>query len=95
MEYREFKERQQKEFNKFPLGCAFTNEDFEKMKKELPLVNNKDKYLHIGGGVFIRKSDKKEFDKLNSKLKKEKKQFIKNNFYDAVLYELRNHVFYF
>ena len=91
MNYRQFKENQQKELNKFPLGCAFDKAQLIKMKEELPLKGDSDKYLSIGGGCFIRKSDEKAFDELNEKLSKEKKEFITCNFYDAVLYELNNH----
>lgn len=94
--YAELKNKLQKEFDAFPFGFAFSNEQFEKMKKELGVKDNSE-LISIGAGGFIRKTDEKALDELiNGKEKRMKeaiasdptgKGFIK----DMFLYELANH----
>lgn len=94
--YIELKNKIQKEVDEFPMGFAFSNEQFEKMKEELGVKEDRE-LLSIGAGGFIRKTDKEAFHELfNNKAKKideaiaEDKTgegFIK----DMFLYELANH----
>ncbi len=94
--YVELKNKLQKEFDEFPFGFAFSNEQFEKMKEELGVKDNSE-LISIGAGGYIRKSDEKALDELiNGKEKriadaiaedKTGEGFIK----DMFLYELANH----
>lgn len=94
--YIELKNKIQKEVDEFPMGFAFSNEQFEKMKEELG-VKEDSELLSIGAGGFIRKTDKEAFHELfNNKAKrideaiaedKTGEGFIK----DMFLYELANH----
>lgn len=94
--YMELKNKIQKEVDEFPMGFAFSNEQFEKMKEELG-VKEDSELLSIGAGGFIRKTDKETFNELfNNKAKrideaiaedKTGEGFIK----DMFLYELANH----
>ena len=94
--YMELKNKIQKEVDEFPMGFAFSNEQFEKMKEELG-VKEDSELLSIGAGGFIRKTDKEAFNELfNNKAKrideaiaedKTGEGFIK----DMFLYELANH----
>lgn len=94
--YYELKSKIQKEFDEFPFGFAFSNDQFEKMKEELG-VKDDSELISIGAGGFIRKSDEKALDELvNGKQKRIKEAinqdktgegFIK----DMFLYELANH----
>lgn len=96
--YQQLKDRQQKEFNAFPLGAAFSNKQFEEMMQKWGLtVNDVDKICSIGYGCFIRKIDKDRFHEMNARFKKEMQDAIAadktgNGFiYDMFLYELANH----
>lgn len=94
--YMELKNKIQKEVDEFPMGFAFSNEQFEKMKEELG-VKEDSELLSIGAGGFIRKTDREAFNELfNNKAKrfdeaiaedKTGEGFIK----DMFLYELANH----
>lgn len=94
--YYELKSKIQKEFDEFPFGFAFSNEQFEKMKEELGVKDNSE-LISIGAGGYIRKTDEKALDELvNGKEKRIKEEiekdltgegFIK----DMFLYELANH----
>lgn len=94
--YMELKNKIQKEVDEFPIGFAFSNEQFEKMKEELG-VKEDSELLSIGAGGFIRKTDREAFNELfNNKAKrideaiaedKTGEGFIK----DMFLYELANH----
>lgn len=76
----------------FPVGFAFSKDQFEKQKKRLNVKSN-DELVGIGKGGFIRKKDKEEFKKLFKYLDQKKKTFLKNpNFvYEMFLYELDNY----
>jgi len=52
--YTDLKNRQQEEFNAFPLGAAFGNKQFAEMMQAWGLTeNDTDKIYSIGGGVFF------------------------------------------
>ena len=84
--------------NAFPLGAAFSDKQFEEMMQKWGLtVNDADKICSIGGGCFIRKSDKAAFFEMLDRFKKEREDAIaadktgKGYIYDMFLYELANH----
>ena len=96
--YKELKSRQQKEIDAFPLGACFSNKQFEEMMAKWDLtVNDTDKICSVGGGCYIRKSDKDAFLEMFKRFDREKQDAIKedrtgNGFiYDMFLYELANH----
>lgn len=96
--YQQLKNRQQKEFNAFPLGAAFSKEQFAEMMQKWGLTeNNTDKIISIGYGCFIRKSDRERFDEMNARLNKEMQDAIAADktsdgfICDMFYYELANH----
>ena len=96
--YQEMKDRQQKEFDAFPMGAAFSNQQFKDMMKKWGLtVNDTDKIISIGGGCYIRKADKETFCALINRFNKEKENAITQDttgdgfIFDMFLYELANH----
>lgn len=91
MNYTELNNKHHKEYSDFPVFFAFSNEQFKESEQKFPLKNKDDEYLKIGMGGFIRKSDKKEYLEMMKKHSKERKEFIKNNFYECIRYELSNH----
>ena len=61
--YTDMKVRQQAEFNRFPIGAAFNDNQFREMMADWGLTEkDTDKVLSIGFGAFIRKTDKDTFD---------------------------------
>ncbi len=96
--YEQLKNRQQKEFNEFPLGAAFTKEQFAEMMSKWNLtVNDTDKILSVGCGCFIRKSDRESYKQLGERFTKETADAIAEDttgdgfVFDMFLYELANH----
>lgn len=97
--YRELRERQQAEFNKFPIKYAFTDDQFIKGMKELGLKEtDTDKVVSIGmGGGFIRKTDMDQLLQMVKKHEKELEDAIGNDetgegfIKEMFLYELGNH----
>ena len=96
--YDEMKHRQQAEFDKFPLGATFSDEQFEKMMAGWGLtVNDTDKIYSIGGGCFIRKSDSAALDEMTTRFDAEKKKAISEDatglgfIKDMFASELANH----
>lgn len=94
--YVELKNKLQKEFDEFPFGFAFSNEQFEKMKQELG-VKEDSELISIGAGGFIRKTDEKALDELiNGKEKRMQEAIAEDKtgegfIKDMFLYELANH----
>jgi len=94
--YAELKNKLQKEFDAFPFGFAFSNEQFEKMKEELGVKDNSE-LISIGAGGFIRKTDEKALDELINGKEKRMKEAIASDptgegfIKDMFLYELANH----
>lgn len=94
--YAELKNKLQKEFDEFPFGFAFSNEQFERMKEELG-VKEDSELLSIGAGGFIRKTDEKALDELINGKEKRMKDAIASDptgegfIKDMFLYELANH----
>lgn len=98
-QYVELKEKHSKEFNKFPIGFAFSESQFKETMKKLGLKENEtDKIIGIGiGGGFIRKTDVEAFNEMNKRHRQEEKDAIKNDLTgedyikDMFEYELANH----
>ena len=96
--YQEMKDRQQKEFDAFPVGAAFSNQQFQQMMEKWGLtINDTDKICSIGGGCYIRKTDKEALRDLINRLNKEKQDAIAADLtgdgfiFDMFVYELANH----
>jgi len=96
--YQEMKDRQQKEFDAFPIAAAFFNQQFESMMEKWGLtVNDTDKICSIGGGCYIRKADKDALIALINKTATEQKNAIAADttgdgfIFDMFVYELANH----
>ena len=65
MKYLELKQKQQKEVNEFPLGFAFSKEQFEEMMEKFGLdKNDTNKIYSIGAGGYVKKSDAEAMDKM-------------------------------
>ena len=96
--YQEMKARQQKEFDAFPMSAAFSNQHFKDMMEKWGLtVNDTDKICSIGGGCYIRKTDKEALCALINRLNNEKENAIAADLtgdgfiFDMFVYELANH----
>lgn len=96
--YKELRDRQQAEFNKFPIKFAFCNEQFERGMKELGLKpTDVDEVYKTDGGGFYRRDDAPTLHEMMARFDKEMKDEIAADkdgagfVYDMFLYELRNH----
>ena len=96
--YQEMKDRQQKEFDAFPIGAAFSNQQFQQMMEKWSLtVNDTDKICSIGGGCYIRKTDRESLRDLINRMNNEKENAIAADLtgdgfiFDMFVYELANH----
>lgn len=93
MTYKEYRDKQQKEFDALPIFWAFSMKQFEEeMNKRGLTKNDTDKIYRVGNGGFYLKSDaqtiKDYFDKPNelNELMKDKDFCL-----DAFNYEMDNH----
>ena len=98
MKYLELKQKQEKEVNEFPLGFAFSKEQFEEMMEKFGLdKNDTDKIYSLGGGCYVKKSDAEAMDKMSLRHKEERENAIDDNktgtgyVYEMFAYELANH----
>lgn len=96
--YEEIREKHQKRINDFPIGFAFSDEQFKKMMENWGLKENDiDKLYFIGGGGFIRKKDSDEYNKMWDEIQKEHQDLINRDktgegyIKDMFVYELENH----
>ena len=93
--YTELKNQHHEDFNKFPLGAAFSREQFDEMMKKWGLDTKNDikEIVSIGAGCYIRKKDVKRFNELTQQFEDELELFKKddNNVIDMLRYELGNH----
>lgn len=96
--YDEVKQRHQKRVNEFPLGFAFSNEQFKNMMEKWGLnENDTDKILSIDCGGFIRKTDLEEYNKMWDEIRKENNDLIEQDktgegyIKDMFVSELENH----
>lgn len=98
-EYRKLRDRQQEEFNKLPLGFAFSQEQFEEMMRKWGLDPEKDtdKIVRIPAGGFVQKKDKQQVIDLTRKHTKELAKAIASDqtgdgfIYEMFLEELNDH----
>ena len=96
--YKGLKDKQQKEIDAFPFGVCFSEKQYEEMMTKWNLsVDDTDKICAVGGGCYIRKTDKDAFLNMLKRFEEEKQAAINedstgNGFiYDMFLYELGNH----
>lgn len=96
--YQTLKENQQKKLNSFPIGFAYSDEQFKDQMKKLGLnETDTNKIVSIGSGGFIRKEDVNDFIKLTNSFDEEIKNAIASDktgtgfIKDMFLYELGNH----
>lgn len=96
--YQEMKDRQQKEFDAFPMKAAFSKQQFEEMMEKWGLtINDTDKICSIGDGCYIKKADIAAFTTLINKTATEQKNAIAADLtgdgfiFDMFVYELANH----
>lgn len=96
--YEEIKNKHQKRVDEFPLGFAFSNEQFKNMMEKWGLKEtDTDKIYSIGAGGFIRKTDLEEYNKMWNEISKEHKDLIEQDktgegyIKDMFVYELENH----
>ena len=96
--YRELRKQQQAEFDKFPLGAAFNNEQFKEMMEKWGLKEkDTDKILSLGAGAFIRKADKEAYLEMNRRHTAQLKEAIAADetgegfIYEMFYHELANH----
>ena len=94
--YIELNNKQQKEFNDFPIGFFYDDEQFNKMMANLGLEPSEtDKICPIGYNGYIRKSDKEAFLEMIDRHAKEIETARKENkddyLYHMFNYELANH----
>ena len=87
-----YKREKQQKINNFPMMFAFSKEQLENGKIKLGVKDNNE-LLSIGGGGFIRKIDKEEFNNLIIQLDNELKEKLNNDefLFQALLYEIANH----
>lgn len=99
MRYTELKNKHQQEFNRFPLGFAFSWEQFKEIMEKWGLdpKNDLDKISRLSNdcGGFIRKKDIPAYKELTERLNKEMKEAMQDDvfFIEAVEEELANHEF--
>lgn len=100
--YMEVKEKHQRRVNEFPLGFAFSNEQFKIMMERWNLKEkDTDKILSIGHGGFIRKTDLEEYNKMWDEIRKENQSLIEQDktgegyIKDMFVSELENHEYCF
>ena len=97
--YAVLREKQQEEFNKLPLGFAFSNKQFDEMMKGWGLDPDKDldKIYRIPGGGFVRKKDHALLNETMDRHQKEMEEAIAADpdgtgfVYEMFLYEMDNH----
>ena len=96
--YREMRERQQAEFDRFPLGFAFSQKQFDEMMEKWGLSpDDTDKICKIPYGGFVQKKDLQSFKDMCNRHREEEEEAIRLDstgegfVFDMFLYELDNH----
>jgi len=96
--YEELRNKQQTEYNAFPVGFAFDKRQLQEQLVKLGLQpTDTDKVVGIGYGGFVRKTDKKAFLDMLKKHAEERNNAIKSDkdgrgyIKDMFAYELANH----
>lgn len=95
MNYREFKEEQEKKANEFTEGKLFfafgtTEEEVKRKLKEDYNVESSE-VVGIGAGTYIKKENYNEVMQFFDQQAKEFKEFSLANLYDVLTYEMANH----
>ena len=90
--YQQLKNRHQAEVDAFPFGAAFNRNQFEDMRKKIPLSDG-DKYYSLGAGVYVRGKDIPAMEEMFKRHKQEKLEFNKNrkSLQQAIVQELFNY----
>ena len=99
MTYKEMKDRQQAEINAFPFIWAFNEKQSADGMRRLGLDPTADRgqIVHVGGGGYIRKADKKALEDLFAKHRRELQEAIAADktgegfIFDMFSTELANH----
>lgn len=88
--YYKLKRKHSDRINDFPLRFAFSNKQLKKVIDEL---GPPETLVSIGGGGYMRKSDRKAFDELWETNEKEMVEAMKDDGFmeEAIRYELSNH----
>lgn len=92
--YKELKEKQQKEIDNFNFGFAFDNKQFKNMMNKWGLdENDTDKIMRVFSGTYILKSDKTKLDNLFKRHDDELKKDMQDDEFlqSAFEYEMGNH----
>jgi hypothetical protein len=92
--YYELKQKQQDEFNNFPLFFAFSDEQFKAGMEKLGLNHDEtNKIYSIGGGGYYRRDDSAKFKEMIDRFEAEKAEARKDEKYllHMFSYELANH----
>ena len=91
--YAQMKERQQKEFNEFPMMFAFSNEQFKEGCARLGVTDPKAELYRAPGGGFYRKSDAPRLHELTDRHAREMSEAMKVEEFavGAYCYEAANH----
>lgn len=99
-EYTELKKKHQQEVNDFPIGFAFSNEQFANTMAEWGLdADDADQVVSIGAGGFVRKTDANAYVEMIKKQAEEMKEAIDGDetgdgfVFHMFNYELGNHEF--
>lgn len=96
MNYREYKEQRQKEFNALPIHFAFSTDRFREEMEAMGLTEgDTDQIIAVGGGGFMKKEDEHLLDEFLESdhlkdLMEEDPKFAEDAFY----YEMANHEYH-
>lgn len=90
--YAKYKSERQAQFDKIPIGAAFSNEQFKRTMENWGLtVNDTDKIVSLGGGCFIQVKDVHYIDEFYEQDKMPEFMQDKEFRTGAFLYEMCNH----
>lgn len=90
--YTTLQKKWQEDYNSFPMGFAFSDDQLEEQKKKLGVKSN-DELVGIGiGGGFIRKTDVKAFSEMTKRVAEERKKARDDDefLYQMFVYEMGN-----
>lgn len=90
--YTTLQKKWQGDYNSFPMGFAFSEDQLEEQKKKLGVESN-DELVGIGvGGGFIRKTDVKAFNEMIKRVAEERKKARDDDefLYQMFVYEMGN-----
>ena len=94
MDYREFKAKQEEEFNEFSKDNIIVILEFSKeealAKLEAEGLTTKD-IVNLGSGCYLKKEAIPEYNELVKRHDKEYHEYLLANVYDVVFYELANY----